>query len=148
MLHNFALYIYHITLPCYDRKSAFLASSEVFCVLIIDGFEHVALVDPLATLTGRAAAALAAAVLRRLPMPGRLEWLVPVPEILTRSRSTRFRNGLGRFSSSDKSCCTGACVDAVAATFDIVALGSVLEVVGFTAITERADEEAGRVAAL
>ena len=39
-------------------------------------------------------------------------------------------------------------MDAVAATFDIVALGSVLEVVGFTAITERADEEAGRVAAL
>lgn len=129
-------------------------------MLVTDGLavlEGTALIDPLPTLPGRVAAALAAATLRRFPVLGRFERTVPM-DVLTRSRSARFKNGLGRFSSFDKSYCTGGCRDVMAATFDNVAPCSVLPsvvdlVVAPARVDEEvnsddSDEEAGRVAAL
>jgi len=121
-------------------------------VLVTDGLavlDGTTLIDPLPTLPGRAAAALAAATLRRFPVLGRFERTVPV-DVPARSRSTRFKNGLGRFSSFDKSYCTGGIVGAF---LDIVAPCSVDFVIAPARVDEEvnsdsSDEEAGRVAAL
>lgn len=118
-------------------------------MLVTDGLavlDGTTLIDPLPTLPGRAAAALAAATLRRFPVLGRT---VPV-DVPARSRSTRFKNGLGRFSSFDKSYCTGGIVGAF---LDIVAPCSVDFVIAPARVDEEvnsdsSDEEAGRVAAL